>query len=104
KINIESDNKNLMYDGELSKRAYRWKFLIEEYEYTLKHISGEKNKDADLLSRYLLRTEIKFKNRNNLLKLPTIKHAKLMNTGQIRVESPKLAGKFGCSRLFTPNS
>ncbi|KAG0435585.1 hypothetical protein DMUE_4663 [Dictyocoela muelleri] len=78
-----------MYDGELSKRAYRWKLLIEEYDYTLKHISGEKNKDADLLSRYLLRIEIKFTNRNNLLKLPTIKHAKLMNTDQIRVESPK---------------
>lgn len=31
----------------------RWKILIEEYNYEIKHINGNKNTDADLLSRSL---------------------------------------------------
>ncbi|KAG0435299.1 hypothetical protein DMUE_4788, partial [Dictyocoela muelleri] len=30
----------------------RWKLLIEEYDYVLRHIYGNKNSEADTLSRY----------------------------------------------------
>ncbi|KAG0433987.1 Retrovirus-related Pol polyprotein from transposon 17.6, partial [Dictyocoela muelleri] len=55
RVNIETDNKNLTFNGELSKRAYRWKLLIEEYDYTLRHIEGKENVHADVLSRYMLK-------------------------------------------------
>ncbi|KAG0435938.1 Transposon Tf2-6 polyprotein [Dictyocoela muelleri] len=51
---IETDNKNLTFDGNLTKRVQRWKLLIEEFDYELKHIDGSKNSDADVLSRYVL--------------------------------------------------
>ncbi|KAG0440563.1 Transposon Tf2-9 polyprotein [Dictyocoela muelleri] len=76
KINIETDNKNLTFSGELSKRAYRWKLLIEEFDYTLNHIDAQQNTDADLLSRYLLKidSESSHKCKTYLINLPEIKH------------------------------
>ncbi|KAG0436160.1 hypothetical protein DMUE_4359 [Dictyocoela muelleri] len=35
----------------MTKRINRWMLTLEEYDYKLKHISGEENNDADILSR-----------------------------------------------------
>ncbi|KAG0420247.1 Retrovirus-related Pol polyprotein from transposon 17.6 [Dictyocoela roeselum] len=51
KINIYTENKNLTFKGDLSKRINRWLLILEEYNYILKHISSENNSEADLLSR-----------------------------------------------------
>ncbi|KAG0436051.1 Retrovirus-related Pol polyprotein from transposon opus, partial [Dictyocoela muelleri] len=51
KLIINCDNKNLIFNGPISKRINRWKILLEEYDYDLKHIIGEKNVLADYLSR-----------------------------------------------------
>ncbi|KAG0438433.1 Enzymatic polyprotein [Dictyocoela muelleri] len=50
KIVIYTDNKNLLHENDLSKRIQRWKMLLEEYEYELRHIE-EKNVIADTISR-----------------------------------------------------
>ncbi|KAG0420286.1 Retrovirus-related Pol polyprotein from transposon 17.6, partial [Dictyocoela roeselum] len=71
KINIETDNKNITFNGEISKRIHRWKLLLEEYDYFLRHIKGEENSDADALSRYFLKTTTKNHN-NNLPIFPDI--------------------------------
>ncbi|KAG0441420.1 Transposon Tf2-8 polyprotein [Dictyocoela muelleri] len=46
-----TDNKNLTFNGELTKRIERWKLTLEEYDYTLVHIEGKENHEADSLSR-----------------------------------------------------
>lgn len=46
-----TDNKNLTFNGELTKRIERWKLTLEEYDYTLTHLNGNENKNVDLLSR-----------------------------------------------------
>ncbi|KAG0438898.1 Retrovirus-related Pol polyprotein from transposon [Dictyocoela muelleri] len=51
KINIYTDNKNLTFKGDISKRTNRWLLMLEEYNYTLNHISSKNNNDADILSR-----------------------------------------------------
>ncbi|KAG0440976.1 hypothetical protein DMUE_1381 [Dictyocoela muelleri] len=33
---------------------HRWLLLLEEYDYTLKHITSEENSDADTLSRSMV--------------------------------------------------
>ncbi|KAG0418029.1 Transposon Tf2-11 polyprotein, partial [Dictyocoela roeselum] len=53
KIVIFTDNKNNIYNGELTKRMARWKMLMEEFDYELNCIKGGKNCEADLLSRNL---------------------------------------------------
>ncbi|KAG0437044.1 Retrovirus-related Pol polyprotein from transposon [Dictyocoela muelleri] len=54
KVNIFTDNKNLLFKGELTKRMHRWLLLLEEYNYTLNHLTGEDNGEADILSRSML--------------------------------------------------
>ncbi|KAG0420265.1 Transposon Tf2-11 polyprotein [Dictyocoela roeselum] len=54
KINILTDNKNLTFEGNLSKRISRWMLLLEEYNYSLKHVSASSNNDADILSRAMM--------------------------------------------------
>ncbi|KAG0440458.1 Transposon Tf2-11 polyprotein [Dictyocoela muelleri] len=54
KIYILTDNKNLTFIGELTKRIERWKLTIEEYDYTLLHVNGSDNEYADSLSRLYL--------------------------------------------------
>ncbi|KAG0420403.1 Transposon Tf2-6 polyprotein [Dictyocoela roeselum] len=51
KITVLTDNKNLLYNSELSKRVQRWKLLLEEFNYGLKRIEGKSNTIADSISR-----------------------------------------------------
>ncbi|KAG0435914.1 Transposon Tf2-9 polyprotein [Dictyocoela muelleri] len=51
KIVIYIDNRNLLFNSDLSKRVQRWKLLLEEFNYELKRIEGENNKIADTISR-----------------------------------------------------
>ncbi|KAG0436559.1 Transposon Tf2-9 polyprotein [Dictyocoela muelleri] len=51
KIIIQTDNKNLIFKGPITKRLHRIKLLLEEYDYELEHIEGKNNNEADLLSR-----------------------------------------------------
>ncbi|KAG0440449.1 Transposon Tf2-9 polyprotein [Dictyocoela muelleri] len=51
KVIIYTDNKNLIYEKDLSNRVQRWKLLLEEYNYELKQIKGADNTMADFLSR-----------------------------------------------------
>ena len=59
-IEIETDNKNLVYEKLMDdcNRIQRWKILLSEYNITLKHISGKQNLAADYLSRSLAIQEI----------------------------------------------
>lgn len=41
KVYIFTDNQNLLYYTDLSKRVQRWKLLLEEYNYELKRIEGK---------------------------------------------------------------
>ncbi|KAG0420634.1 Retrovirus-related Pol polyprotein from transposon 17.6 [Dictyocoela roeselum] len=53
KVNIYTDNANIISQGDLSKRVNRWKLILEEYNYELHYIRGENNSNADFLSRTL---------------------------------------------------
>ncbi|KAG0420263.1 Transposon Tf2-9 polyprotein, partial [Dictyocoela roeselum] len=50
-ILICTDNKNLIFKGDLTRRMNRWLILLEEFAYELKHVSGKNNNEADILSR-----------------------------------------------------
>ncbi|KAG0438548.1 Retrovirus-related Pol polyprotein from transposon [Dictyocoela muelleri] len=54
KVNILTDNKNLTFGGNLSKRINRWLLLLEEYNFSLKHVSSTNNNEADILSRAMI--------------------------------------------------
>ncbi|KAG0441617.1 Retrovirus-related Pol polyprotein from transposon 17.6 [Dictyocoela muelleri] len=71
KVIIETDNKNLTFNGDITKRVQRWKLLMEEYDYCLRHIEGIKNSDADALSRYLFLATPETYNHNCLFPFPT---------------------------------
>lgn len=34
-IKLHTDNANLIFNGELTKRLQRWKLMLEEYDYTV---------------------------------------------------------------------
>ena len=53
KINVFSDNKNLVYAANLSEsqRVMRWQLIIEEFGPNIQHIAGVDNIVADMLSR-----------------------------------------------------
>ncbi|KAG0420481.1 Retrovirus-related Pol polyprotein from transposon 17.6 [Dictyocoela roeselum] len=70
KINIKTDNKNLIFNGELSKRAYRWKLLIEEYDYTLRHIKEKENIYANVLLQYMLKISSHVPFKSKIICLP----------------------------------
>lgn len=54
KIIIYTDNRNLTFNKEFtSSRWQRWKMILEEYQYELKHIQGKENLIADYFSRNL---------------------------------------------------
>eukprot|EP00477_Mikrocytos_mackini_P002447 GAHX01002736.1.p1 GENE.GAHX01002736.1~~GAHX01002736.1.p1 ORF type:complete len:1367 (-),score=220.68 GAHX01002736.1:80-4180(-) len=53
KIYVHSDNRNLLFAKDLSKRCERWKLQLEEYNLDINHIAGEKNEEADLMSRLM---------------------------------------------------
>ena len=51
---IWTDHRNLTYYQEpqtISPRVARWSHLLQDYNFTLKHISGKTNTKADILSR-----------------------------------------------------
>lgn len=42
-----------MYNGDLSRRVTRWEMLIEEFDYEIRYVQGQRNLETDLLSRNL---------------------------------------------------
>jgi len=56
KFTVETDHRNLQYlssvDADRSPKLTRWKLILLEYTFEIKHISGESNVVADCLSRY----------------------------------------------------
>ena len=50
-IFIFTDNRNLIFTNDLSKRVAKWKLELEEFDYVLDHINGVENSAADSLSR-----------------------------------------------------
>lgn len=60
-ITIKTDNANLIFNGELTRRIQRWKYQLEEYEYQLEHKKGKNNFLADSLSRISMIKELKHK-------------------------------------------
>ncbi|MEG0578157.1 MAG: RNase H-like domain-containing protein, partial [Bacilli bacterium] len=50
-IMIKTDNANLIFKGELTKRIQRWKYQLEEFDYKLEYKRGKENVLADSLSR-----------------------------------------------------
>ncbi|KAG0417797.1 Transposon Tf2-6 polyprotein, partial [Dictyocoela roeselum] len=51
KIIIQTDNKNFIFKGLLTKRLNRMKMLLEEFDYELEYIEGQRNKEADQVER-----------------------------------------------------
>lgn len=51
KIIIKTDNNNICFDSDSTKRIQRWKILMQEYSFELFHQKGNINKQADALSR-----------------------------------------------------
>lgn len=53
---LQSDHKNLTYVNEsMCPKVRRWKYLIQEYDFDIEYLPGEKNIIADALSRLLER-------------------------------------------------
>ncbi|KAG0420770.1 Retrovirus-related Pol polyprotein from transposon 17.6 [Dictyocoela roeselum] len=50
-ITIMTDNKNIIYNGDLSRRINSWKLILEEFDYKIVHIESAKKHEADILSR-----------------------------------------------------
>ncbi|KAG0435655.1 Transposon Tf2-9 polyprotein [Dictyocoela muelleri] len=89
KIYILTDNKNLTFNGPLTKRIERWKLTLEEYDYELSHIDGKQNLYADTLS---ILCKLKCVNENNTdyrLKFPykAVKDIKLHYCTKLSNES-----------------
>ncbi|KAG0442517.1 Enzymatic polyprotein [Dictyocoela muelleri] len=53
-VNIFTDNKNILKQTSTCQRIQRWQLLLSEYNFKIQHISGKKNRDADLISRIYL--------------------------------------------------
>ncbi|KAG0441142.1 Transposon Tf2-8 polyprotein [Dictyocoela muelleri] len=72
KVIIYSDNQNLIFDKDLSRRIQRWKMLMQEYDYEIKKIEGKKNVLADTLSRITLmntKNQAQYWNFSKLIKM-----------------------------------
>ena len=50
-ITIHTDHLNLLYKKLPNQRMLKWRFLLEDFNPTVKHIAIEKNLSADTLSR-----------------------------------------------------
>ena len=57
RIIVHTDHKNLVCKTFNTERVMRWRLLIEEFGPELRHIKGELNIAADLLSRLALQEE-----------------------------------------------
>ncbi|KAG0441565.1 Retrovirus-related Pol polyprotein from transposon 17.6, partial [Dictyocoela muelleri] len=66
KIIIMTDNKNLTFKGDLSKRMNRWLLILEEFDYEIRHIMGTNNNEAHFLSRSMMIKCNEFKRKNSL--------------------------------------
>ncbi|KAG0437691.1 Transposon Ty3-I Gag-Pol polyprotein [Dictyocoela muelleri] len=53
-VNIYTDNKNILKQDSTCQRVQRCQTLLSEYNYTMHHISGRQNGEADLISRIYL--------------------------------------------------
>ncbi|KAG0439988.1 hypothetical protein DMUE_2066 [Dictyocoela muelleri] len=73
-----TDNKNLTFLGDLSKRINRWKLILEEYDYNIVHVDGN-NKEADALSRSLKISTFKS---ISSYKLPKFPYNEIKNLGE----------------------
>ena len=52
RVNIFTDNANILFEKQNnSKRILRWRYLLNEYDFSLHHIKGTSNDAADFLSR-----------------------------------------------------
>lgn len=109
-IVIYTDNKNITYHTkEISKRIHRWRILMNECDFELKHISSKNNEVADLLSRIYFsneRTDQRYNSKiEQTLKILPIKFfnylkkrkidnniniKELENNGRIRLENPEI--------------
>jgi hypothetical protein len=50
-ITIHTDSMDIIFAKELGNNRYqRWKIILEEYDYEIKHTKGDENKCADFLS------------------------------------------------------
>jgi hypothetical protein len=58
KFTLQTDHKNLIYTNTSgSAKVKRWKMLMQEYDFNIEHIAGEKNVVADAFSRLCHSTE-----------------------------------------------
>ncbi|KAG0442508.1 Transposon Tf2-9 polyprotein [Dictyocoela muelleri] len=48
---VYTDHRNLLYENNTSSRINKWKIILMDFNYTIKHIDGSKNGIADNLSR-----------------------------------------------------
>ncbi|KAF9760600.1 Transposon Tf2-6 polyprotein, partial [Nosema granulosis] len=59
-IEIYTDNRNcVLENNKFTSRIERWKILLNDFNFEIKSIKGEKNNIADALSRNCLITEVK---------------------------------------------
>ena len=58
-IQVFSDHKNLVHAATISQsqRVMRWRLILEEFGPDIKHMSGENNVVADIMSRLPTTTE-----------------------------------------------
>lgn len=79
KTQIFTDNKNILNTKDLTNRLNRWRIILEEFDYELKHIKGEDNIIADVLSRLYKINEIgEDQNDYNIIKS---EHLRLIHPG-----------------------
>ncbi|KAG0438554.1 Gag-Pol polyprotein [Dictyocoela muelleri] len=48
---VYTENKNIISPGCLTRRMNRWKLMLQEFDHEIKHIDGNRNVEADMLSR-----------------------------------------------------
>ncbi|KAG0420449.1 Transposon Tf2-11 polyprotein [Dictyocoela roeselum] len=95
RVEIFTDNANLLHNKDLTTRVQRWKILLEELNFELKGIEGAKNVIADHLSRsFLMETNNLGKDENkfhSILRniLGRMKHREMMNEKEQTPNMPK---------------
>jgi ribonuclease HI len=50
-VTVHTDHLNLLYQNMPSQRMVRWRFMLEEFNRTIKHVACKDNDAADALSR-----------------------------------------------------
>jgi len=60
---VKSDHAPLQWlssNKDTNSRRMRWTLLLQEYEFSIKHIKGKDNRIADPLSRYPVEPKLLF--------------------------------------------